>query len=270
MEKEKQSVNHFRDPTLKTWQEIGFSLEKTQDGSPTLRRPTPSRPDFETGQSMHHSGGAWEETVYIYKPVTDWVKNKNFPEVRFLSVGLGLGYVELLVAREFVDHSVSQKVMLQSFEIVPELGDYFKFWIFNQPLHPEVQKTYDEMGNFVFHSDQEKLKTAKSFLAELYEKKMWRIDGALEELRAPQPIFHGLMYDAFSRAVSPGLWTPEFIKSFLQQWAAPDCCLGTFSCTGDLKRSLKAEGFDLQVRLGFQSKRNCTLAFRNSQEDVPG
>ena len=248
---------------MKTWQEVGFSLEKTQDGSPTLRRPTPTRPDFETGQSMHHSGGAWEETLYIYKPVTDWVKKQQFPESRFLSVGLGLGYVELLVAREFLDTAKDQKVILQSFEIVPELVDYFKAWIFNQPLHPEVQETYDQIGHFVFDFDAQKTQKAKIFLGELYQKKQWLIGEALEECRHPQANFHGLMYDAFSRAVSPELWTPEFLKNFLRQWAAPQACLGTFSCTGDLKRSLKEEGFDLQVRLGFQSKRNCTLAFRN-------
>ena len=248
---------------MKTWQEVGFSLEKTQDGSPTLRRPTPTRPDFETGQSMHHSGGAWEETVYIYKPVTDWVKEQQFPESRFLSVGLGLGYVELLVAREFLNQAAGQKLQLQSFEIVPELRDYFKAWIFQQPLHPEVQSTYDQMGQFVFSSDLEKIQQGKDFLADLYTKKMWRIDGALEDFPTPEPIYHGLMYDAFSRAVSPDLWTPEFLKKFLRQWASPESCLGTFSCTGDLKRSLKQEGYDLQVRLGFQSKRNCTLAHRS-------
>lgn len=263
MEKETRSVNHFGDQSLKTWQEIGFSLEKTQDGSPTLRRPTPTRADFETGQSMHHSGGAWDETLYVYKPVTDWVKEQGFPESRFLSVGLGLGYVELLIAREFLNLGKDRKLILQSFEIVPELRDYFKFWIFNQPLHPEVQRTYDQIANFVF-SSTEQIQQAKNFLGDLYEKKNWRIDGALEEYLNPQPIFHGLIYDAFSRAVSPALWTPEFLKDFLRKWAAPQSCLGTFSCTGDLKRSLKAESFELQVRLGFQSKRNCTLAYRQS------
>ncbi len=247
---------------MKSWSEIGFSLEKTKDGSPTLRRPTPTRPDFETGQSMHHSGGAWEETLYIYKPVTDWVKEQDLPESRFLSVGLGLGYVELLVAREFMDLSQNRSLQLQSFEIVPELTEYFISWIFDRPLHPEVKETYDQIGNFVFNSNFENLKRGQQFLADLYEKKMWRVDGALEHSQTSTPHFHGLMYDAFSRAVSPDLWTPEFLTNFLHQWASPQVCLGTFSCTGDLKRTLKKEGFDLQIRMGFQSKRNCTLAFR--------
>ncbi len=247
---------------MKTWSEIGFTLEKTQDGSPTLRRPTPTRPDFETGQSMHHSGGAWEETLYIYKPVTDWVKEKNLTESRFLSVGLGLGYVELLVAREFMDISQDRSLQLQSFEIVPELTEYFISWIFHRPLHPEVQATYDQIGKFVFNSGMSDIQRGRAFLAELYQKKMWRVDGALEHCTTATPHFHGLMYDAFSRAVSPDLWTPEFLSNFLKAWAHRQVCLGTFSCTGDLKRTLKNEGFELQVRMGFQSKRNCTLAFR--------
>jgi tRNA U34 5-methylaminomethyl-2-thiouridine-forming methyltransferase MnmC len=242
----------------KNWPEIGFSLEKTMDGSPTLRRHQPSRPDFENGQSMHHSGGAWEETVYIYKPVTDWVRALNVPRARFLSVGLGLGYVELLIARECLNENIE----LRSFEIVPELGEYFQRWILNEALHPEVQATYDLAAQFVFGGDSELESKAKLFLAQLRAQGHWRIDGALEEPRVPEPLYHGIMYDAFSRAVSPELWQPEFMIQFLRQWAAPQVCFSSFSCTGDLKRSLKAEGFLLEVRLGFKSKRNCTLAVR--------
>lgn len=122
MKKAGRAVKHLRKIALKSWSEIGFSLEKTQDGSPTLRRHEPTRSDFQTGESMHHSGGAWEETLYIYKPVIEKIKEWNISKPAFLSVGLGLGYVELMIAKEFVGNS---DVRISSYEIVPELKEYF-------------------------------------------------------------------------------------------------------------------------------------------------
>ncbi|MFZ4405454.1 MAG: hypothetical protein ACOYOK_15255 [Pseudobdellovibrionaceae bacterium] len=46
------------------WQ--NFTAEITEDGSPTLRLKQSSTAKFPTGESMHHSGGAATETLYIY------------------------------------------------------------------------------------------------------------------------------------------------------------------------------------------------------------
>ncbi len=240
---------------MKTWLDIGFSLEKTQDGSPTLRRQQATRPDFTDGESMHHSGGAATETVYIYKPVIEKVQSWNVEKPAYLSVGLGLGYVELLIARENLD----KEVLISSFEIVPELRDSFLKWIMQDQLPEEIQRTYDLVGEFVGGKEIEKI---KKYLATAYERGSWKIHGALEEATHSFP-HHGIMYDAFSRAVSPDIWKSEFMIQFLKTWGATQCCLSTYSCTGDLKRALKEAGFTLDIRLGFKGKRNSTFAFRD-------
>lgn len=242
---------------MKSWQDIGFSLEKTQDGSPTLRRHQATRNDFTDGESMHHSGGAWAETLYIYKPVIDKVQSWNLEKPAYLSVGLGLGYVEMLIARENLD----REVQISSFEIVPELKDYFLKWIVNSTLPDEVQETYDLVGNCVCENDSGKVTAIKKYLATAYEQGNWKLQGALEEASGPFP-HHGIMYDAFSKAVSPQLWHQDFMVGFLKDWAGTQVCLSTYSCTGNLKRALKEAGFTLDIRQGFKSKRNSTFAFR--------
>lgn len=242
---------------MKSWFEVGFTLEKTQDGSPTLRRHQATRSDFPDGESMHHSGGAWAETLYIYQPVIEKIKNLKIQEPAFLSVGLGLGYVELLIAKEYL----GQDVRISSFEIVPELREYFVKWICDENLSEEIQSTYDLVGHFVSDADSAKLKNIKRHLRNLRENKKWFIQGALEEAQSPFP-HHGIMYDAFSKAVSPHLWQPDFVVNFLNQWGAENCVLSTYSCTGEFKRALKSAQFELQIKLGFKGKRNSTFAVR--------
>jgi hypothetical protein len=242
---------------MKTWLDIGFTLEKTQDGSPTLRRLQATRPDFTDGESMHHSGGAWTETLYIYKPVIEKIQNWKIEKPAYLSVGLGLGYIELLIARE----NLAREVKISSFEIVPGLRDNFLKWILGLELPAEIQQTYDEVGAFVTDRNPNLLKETKNYLAEAFERKNWNINGALEKATEPFQ-HHGIMYDAFSRAVSPELWAKEFVMGFLKDWAATPSCLSTYSCTSDLKRALKEAGYELDIRLGFKGKRHSTFAFK--------
>lgn len=244
---------------MKSWSEIKLTLEKTQDGSPTLRRLEASRPDFLDGQSMHHTGGAWSETLYIYGEVTRQIRQWQIPFPSFLSVGLGLGYNELLIARE-----MPQPFRLWSFESLPQLSQCFLDWVFERTLSEEIQSTYDLVGHYVSEGSAAQLKEIKVKLQRAYENQAWVLAGALEETAPPAQKFHGIMYDAYSRAVCPQLWDPDFLKQFLKNWADPLCCLSTYSSAGDMKRSLKANNFSLDLRPGFQSKRQCTWAWRGS------
>jgi hypothetical protein len=76
------------------WQENGYEVVITADGSPSLRSLS-----IPTLESMHHSGGALSETESIYTPVFRQVLDL-IPQARFFSLGLGLGYNEWIWARE--------------------------------------------------------------------------------------------------------------------------------------------------------------------------
>src|SRR5690606_23006497 len=134
----------------------------------TLRRGQATRPDFDSGESMHHSGGAWEETQYIYKPVIDWVKNQQISEPGFLSVGLGLGYNEMLLVKEYPEGGFR----LLSFEVVPELRDFFVNWIYGKELHPAVAQVYQDMAERIWGERQE---AYKSLLRSLHESGQWQL-----------------------------------------------------------------------------------------------
>lgn len=246
---------------MKSWSDIGFEIEITGDQSPSLRLLTSVDPTKYRGESMHHSGGACAETLLIYgKPIHKVLEKIDNP--RFLIVGLGLGYIELVIAREalLLGKFPAQVGLITSYESVPELKEFFFLWLHNQKeeLHNEVWNTYESVLNHVILGTQLKAEEIKSFLCEHF-KNMSDIQDALSANVKLPAQYHCILYDAFSSKTSPFLWEEEFLVHLLHEGAAEQCLLSTYACKGSLKRALRSEGFEVTVREGFQGKRNSTL-----------
>ena len=223
----------------------GFQLETTKDGSPTLKLCT-------THESMHHSGGAASETWYIYGDMIAQAA-ESISQLKICSVGLGLGYVEMASA---IVMSKGFSFTLDSFETVPQFKLLFKHWIaqssdFGSPHKAAcdhllrlkkstltTEKVRDRLGSmdFSFHDDVTEATTAKT----------WNV----------------ICFDAFSSKTSAKLWTPEFLKNFLDSHASEQCVFSTYASTRNLKEALQVAGFTLLHRDGFSGKRESTLAVR--------
>ncbi len=249
---------------MKSWREIGFEIEMTGDGSPSLRMLQPVAPDRDKGESMHHSGGACAETNLIYGlPIRETLEKISRPH--FLIVGLGLGYIELVIAREALRRGLKPQDIAQitSFESVPELREYFHLWLSNSvdELSAEVVDAYDTVLKFILQDLQISPQTIKDFL--LYHFPVSeKIQAALTEQIEFKPQYHCFLYDAFSSKTSPHLWDEEFLRTFLGRASAESCQLSTYACKASLKRALVNQGFEVIVREGFQGKRNSTLGVR--------
>lgn len=242
-----------------------FQFEATEDGSPTARI---LEPGSETpSEAMHSLRGAFSETVYIYGAALNRASHERFPE-RVLSMGLGLGYVELLSSA--IALRDLRKLEGESFEIVPELRDYFKAWVTREGECPEdFQKAYDDICERTAKEilgDAAKSNDIRSSFAAALESDTWFLRHDLSaETRFAHP-FGTICFDAFSSKSTPDLWTEEFLLEFLKKAAAPSCVLSTYACTGSLKRALKSEGFEITIREGFSSKRDSTFAVRATAE----
>ncbi len=244
-----------------------FQFVKTEDGSLSARIGAPETPFEDCSEAMHSLRGAFSETVYIYGSALRLAAEKQFDE-RVLSMGLGLGYVELLAAA--IAMKANRKVSGESFEIVPELRDYFIEWLrgakdpaarvkvpedFMQAYEGICDRTASEIG--VNSADlREALATAVS-------NGSWLIRNELDAQTTFKEPFGCICFDAFSSKSTPDLWTEEFLKSFLDKTAAPQAVLSTYACTGALKRALKTSGFEVTIREGFSSKRDSTFAVRS-------
>lgn len=244
--------------TMKDWSELGLILIKTEDGSPSLRLPLPVRPEFSDGESMHHSGGALEETLYIYGPVFDFISEKV--KSSHLVVGLGLGYIEMLIAIKSMLRGISE-VRIVSFESEEGLRQGFLRYLADDLPEGEILATYNEILTKMLVSLEASsisIEQVKSFLGDRLE-----VRGALDISTLPQEKYHGIYFDAFSKKTSPDLWTEVFLKDFFTQVTDSDLtAVGTYACTGVLKRCLKSLNFQLEAKLGFKAKRDATFATR--------
>ncbi len=247
--------------TVQRWEDIGFRIEITQDQSPSLRMLQSVTDKYQDGEAMHHSGGAAAETDLIYGTCIREVL-QAIPQPHFVIVGLGLGYIEMFIAKEALLHKASVGE-IQSFESVPELRDFFWRWIHDLDLAPELQKVYDEVLHYVLNGAPVSREAVKAFLQVQFPRRDSFL-GSLTTETTFKVKSHGLLYDAFSSKTTPTLWEEDFLMNFLQTAASDKAWLATYACKGSLKRALRRSGFQLDVLLGFQNKRYRISAKRSS------
>jgi hypothetical protein len=226
------------------FEQTRFTIEKTDDGSPTLRLP-------DDGESMHHSGGAASETDYIYKSVIE-AALKTGTELKMAVVGLGLGYIEISWAITCLRQS-GFKSRFISFETDEGLKSNFLNWV--KTGEPVI---YNEICKFMGPDDV--ISDIRALIEENLRSNPIRGDFLSEYDKDNS--YHLICFDAFSRKTTEDLWTENFLEEFLQKSCHENCILTTYACTGALKRALKKNNFRLLERTRFKGKRDSTLAVR--------
>lgn len=233
------------------WEPWGWEPVQTADGSFSLQLQ-----DGHHQELMHHRQGALTETRYIYGRLIDQIFARNLSSSSFVSVGLGLGYNELLVAETFL----SKEFCLYSYEKDQNLVNFFLQALGILPTSKEFQDLeplYQHLFSLFKPQVKERLVIA-------YQQKKWLIQGALQAgQECPPSTVQGYLWDAFSRKTSPDLWAEEFLIDWIGQSADPQVSgLTTYACNGPLKRALKTLGFTIQELPGLQGKRLSTMAWR--------
>jgi len=214
---------------------------KTGDGSPTLS----TAPSW---KRMHADEGAFSERQYLYRPLVE----KVFEAVRepvFLSLGLGIGYNELLIAFEALKRGRTPALIV-SYETVGFLKDDFTAWLRDEPAG--LSPVYERIVSFYSDHYAQGSAAAKSLLLGLMEENRFRLLGAAQA--GEHTPSHGILFDVFCPKTCPELWAPEFLEVFFNQAAATPCFVSTHACNRLLKRALKKNGFALTIRQGFGRK----------------
>ena len=230
-----------------------FSIDiiKTADGSPTL--------SLSGGEKMHSLDGAFSETQYIYGSTIKEVL--SLPEQHILSLGLGLGYNEILsVALLLKSHKKNYRIT--SFEIVDELRSSFYNWAISYSS-TELDSCYSSILDLIASEyDLNPILLKEHLKTDLLEQKI-QLLGPLPSKNPNDFYYNAILYDAFSNHTDPELWSVEHFKDFFETYADPTVCFfSTYAATGNLKRALVENGFTVNKRKGFGQKRESTFAFR--------
>lgn len=253
---EGMKLRHFKGMSSRL-QEIPshWRLTATADGSPSLVYVSPLPDEASREEGMHHRGGALSETQYIYGPVADYVFAHVPPRAaQFVSLGLGLGYNEILIASRALAGGVSD-YCIASYEMDPWLRRCFEAWVFgngDSPLTP----VYEQIATGFF----ENAAVVRGELARLLAAKGLLLFGALHEAKQLPEEIHGYCWDAFSRKTSPELWDENFLVRCFAKASPQGSCLSTYASIGSLKRALIKSGFHLETREGFSGKKQSTWA----------
>lgn len=231
---------------------LNFDILTTADGSPTL--------SLNGGEKMHSMDGALAESFYIYAPCI--YKAATTPNPSILSMGLGLGYNELIALAYFHKNDID-KFKILSFEKEDFLTSSFK--LFLQEKSSPLQQVYSQiLKEISAHFDiSPKLLRQNAHQSEAGGK--FILHQSLT-LKNPTPyLFNGILYDAFSSETDKELWNQEYLEQFIQNYCQKEnCFFSTYAATGNLKRALKTQGFKLTKKEGFGKKRESTFATRLS------
>ncbi len=232
----------------------------TEDGSPSIVTT------YENGvtEKMHHFRGALTESIYVYVPAVEWSFTKH-PCPSVMSLGLGLGYNELLTVAAAIRHCLANQMTLVTFESDEGLKDHFKNWLLNIAVTP-LDATYTQIIEQIAQAENVSPEILKSSAAALLKAGLWSIRGSFPEELTDADRFGAILYDAFSSKMDGPLWSEELLKHFLMKHAAPECAFATYASTGALKRALKANGFQIQSKSGFGGKKECTFSIRDLEK----
>ena len=214
-------------------------LVTTSDGSHTIYVP-------ELNEHYHSIHGAVQESRHIF--INAGFRFCKADPVNIFEVGFGTGLNALLTAMEVVGSD--REVNYTSVEKYP-LPEYISKSL-NYPLYTEKE------GKQIFESiHSAKWNTTKNISKNFNLKKV--------NADITKTIFSGsynlIYFDAFGPDKQPEMWNKDIFE-MISSITSRDGILVTYSAKGEVKRNLKACGFDVTLLPGPPGKREIIRALK--------
>jgi len=221
-----------------------LQILKTKDNSPTLYVP-------ELDETYHSRNGALEESEYVFIQkglfaILDSISPVHTKPLQVLEVGLGTGLNALLTLREAETKMVH--IHYHAVETVPlEIS-------LIQELHMDILPNVGSTEIIsAIHAAPWNQPIALSPYFSLTKHLM-----PLQDFESDHT-FDLIYFDAFGPDKQPELWT-EQIFAKLYQMSSLHGILVTYSAKGQVRRNMKAAGFEVERLPGPPMKRHMTRA----------
>ncbi len=230
---------------------VNYEVITTADQSPTLRFKSST-----AEESMHSHRGAFNETIYIYGQALDF--STQLKNVNILSVGLGLGYNEILSICHALKSNKLSNFYLESYEKDEFLIQQFKLWLNDSasvmsPIYNQILLLF--AGHF--NIDKNTIKNSTLSLLKNNQLFLKKSIGFTTHFHRQ---FNIVLFDAYCGKTSPELWQTDFLSYIIENMSKTKSCFSTYACKSILNKVLRENGFCIHKKTGFAGKRESTLA----------
>jgi len=209
----------------------------TEDGSSSLRRK-------DLGEGYHSTFGAIAEGIHIF--INAGLRNiEKQSLINILEIGFGTGLNAILT----LDYSnkESQNIYYETIEKYPLSQE-----IISQLNYGKVLSLEEEFLKIHSVSWNENAEINNLF-------SIHKIDKPAENLNYKANFFDIIYFDAFAPQFEENLWQQEMFTK-LYSSLKEGGLLVTYCCKGDVKRALKASGFQIEKLPGPKGKREILRA----------
>jgi len=213
----------------------------TADGSKTIFNP-------EIGENYHSKHGALQESQHVFlKSGLQFLLEKNNSEtVSILEVGFGTGLNFLLTAGYCTKNQITLSYTgIEAFPLPKEMISATEYGTFTDPqFYQSFLENYSKLL-------QAPVQLNAYCTLEIAVSKL--------ELFQTGKNFDLIYFDAFAAVHQPEMWTTESLKNCCI-YLKPGGVFITYAITGNLKRSMKSIGFEIEKAPGAPGKREMLRA----------
>lgn len=208
----------------------------TNDGSSSLFVP-------ELNETYHSIHGAIAEAKHVFLK-KGLEEKKHLKIVRILEVGFGTGLNCLLTYLKSKNENLNiEYTGIEKYPITPE-----ELKAVNYGIELNAVKEFDEINK----SEWENI----AVISDNFKLKKLKFDLESDDLTGP---FDLVYFDAFAPNKQATMWTSEIFTKIYNQ-LEKDGLLVTYCCQGQVKRTLKEVGFEVQKTDGPPGKREMLTA----------
>lgn len=212
----------------------------TGDGSKTIRI-------IDLEENYHSSHGALQEAIHVF--IENGLKAIDKKGVNIFEMGFGTGLNAFITG--VIASDLDKKVFYQGVE-----------------AYPVIKEEIDALGYAGILGDENKLIYNKIHEVEWEavskitdNLKVLKNRAKIQDLELPVDFFDVIYYDAFGPRTQGEMWSVELLQKMYDA-LNKGAFLVTYCAQGQVKRNMKAVGFEIEKLAGPPGKREMTRAWK--------
>lgn len=220
---------------------MAIELYTTNDNSHTLY-------NSDLDETYHSRNGAVEEALYVYLKQGFEVKAQSTQNISVLEIGFGTGLNTILTLQ--VAERLNVECDYYTLETFPLSVDVIEQLNYRQFINSNHINNFNQMHECAWNSWQH---INPNF-------KVYKAEKSIHDFNTTER-FDVIYFDAFGPDKQPDMWTEQVFKK-LFELLKPSGIFVTYSAKGEVRRTLKAIGFDVELLPGPPRKRHMLRAIK--------